>query len=536
MTPDHRVGRWRLDGAGLRGRRRSPSSRFARSRSDSALAALLAVGTLAGCAPSSDGIFFRDVVVVDGTGAPGYAASVRVLDGRIAEVGDLSPSRGETVIDGRGRVLAPGFIDTHSHHDRGLLEEMRSARAAVSQGITTIVVGQDGGSDYPLADFFAEVEATPPSVNVASYTGHATLRRRTMGDDLARAATPQEVDSMAALLTADLEAGSLGLSTGLEYSAAFNSTTDEVVALARVASEHGGRYISHIRSEDRTFWEAIEEILRIGSEAGLPVQVSHMKLAMTSLWGRADELIARLDSARASGVEVTADVYPYTYWQSTMRVLVPDGNFTRDAVAFALAEVALPDGIIFGRFSPEPSYVGLTLEEIAARRAEDPVTAYLALLEMAYGPDAPDDARESIVARSMTEEDIAALYAWEHTNVSSDGELDGPHPRGYGSFPRVLRTQVREEGTLSLEEAVHRMTGLSARHMGFSERGVLREGAPADLVLFDAETVTDHADFDSPHQVSTGIAGVWVSGEQVWDGEAVVPDVYPGQVIRRGEG
>jgi len=495
---------------------------------------LLVVGTVASCRPSSNSTLFQDIRVIDGTGAASYLGSVRIVDSRIVEVGELTPRTGETVVNGGGAVLAPGFIDTHSHHVRGLLGEMRSARAVVSQGITTVVVGQDGGSQYPLADLFTQVEATPPAVNVASYTGHATLRRMAMGDDLQREATTLEVDSMAVLLRMDMEQGSFGLSTGLEYAAAFNSTTDEVISLARVAADYDGRYISHIRSEDRTFWDAIDEILLIGSEAGLPVQVSHMKLAMTSLWGRSDELLQKLDAARARGVEVTADVYPYTYWQSTMRVLVPDGNFTREEVAFALREVALPDGIIFGRFTPEPSYVGLTLEEIARARGEDAVTTYLALLDMAYGPDAPDDVRESIVARSMTEEDIARLYRWGHTNVSSDGELAGPHPRGYGSFTRVLRTQVREGATLSLEEAVYRMTGLAAEHMGLVDRGVIREGAWADLVLFDPETVTDHADFESPQVASTGIWGVWVNGVQVWDRDAVVPSAYPGRALRRG--
>jgi N-acyl-D-amino-acid deacylase len=486
------------------------------------------------CGPSVESTLFRDVLVVDGTGAAPYAGSVRVLGDRIVGVGDLAARRGEAVVEGNGAVLAPGFIDTHSHHDRGLLDGMRSARAAVSQGITTIVVGQDGGSSYPLRDFFAEVEATPPAVNVASYTGHAALRRRVMGDDLLRPATPEEVEAMAALLRVDMEAGSLGLSTGLEYTAGFNSTTEEVVALARVAAEYDGRYISHIRSEDRRFWEAIAEIIHIGQEVGLPVQVSHMKLAMTSLWGRADELVDTLDAARARGVAITADVYPYTYWSSTMTVLVPDGNFTRDEVAFALREVAQPDGIIFGRFSPEPAYEGRTLEEIAAERGEDPVTAYLALREMVYGPDAPEGASESIVARSMIEEDVGKMYLWPHTNVSSDGALAGAHPRGYGSFARVLRTQVREQDALSLEDAVHRMTGLSAEHMGFSDRGVIREGARADLVLFDPRTVTDHADFESPQLPSTGIHGVWVNGVRVWDGESAGESAYPGRVIRRG--
>lgn len=495
---------------------------------------LLATGLVAACRAPSNSTLFQDVQIIDGTGAAPYAGSVRVLDGRIVEVGELTPRADETVVNGGGAALSPGFIDTHSHHDGGLLGDMRSARAAVSQGITTVVVGQDGGSRYPLAEFFAAAEATPPAINVASYTGHATLRRRAMGDDLLRAATPLEVDSMSALLRTDMEEGSFGLSTGLEYTAGFNSTTDEVISLARVVAEYDGRYISHIRSEDRTFWDAIDELLLIGSEAGIPVQVSHMKLAMTSLWGRSDELLEKLEAARARGVMVTADVYPYTYWQSTMRVLVPDGNFTRDEVGFALREVARPDGIIFGRFTPEPAYVGRTLEDIAAERGEDPVTAYLALLEMAHGPDAPDDARESIVARSMTEEDIDRLYQWEHTNVSSDGALAGPHPRGYGAFTRVLRTQVREREALSLEEAVHRMTGLAAEHMGLGDRGVIREGAWADLVLFDPETVTDHADFESPQVASTGIRGVWVNGVRVWDGDSSVPSAYPGRVLRRG--
>jgi N-acyl-D-amino-acid deacylase len=500
--------------------------------------ALVAIGVLTGCQAASapDSTLIQNVRIVDGTGAAAYAGAVRIADGRIAEIGDLRPTSGEIVVDGGGRVLAPGFIDTHSHHDRGLLDDHRDAEALVSQGVTTIVVGQDGGSRYPLEEFFADAEATPPLVNVASYTGQASLRRRVMGDDLRRTATQAEVDSMEVLLRVDMEGGSFGLSTGLEYTPAFNSSTEEVIALARVASEYGGRYISHIRSEDRTFWQAIDEIIRIGAEADLPVQVSHVKLAMTSLWGRADELIAKLDSARAAGVDITADVYPYTYWQSTMRVLIPDGDFTREAATFALREVATPDGIIFGRFSLEPSYVGRTLEQIAEERGEDPVTAYLALVDMVYGPDAPDGASEGIVARSMVEEDIGRLVRWEHANVCTDGELAGPHPRGYGSFTRVLRRYVREDGVLTLEAAVHSMTQLAADHMGIRNRGVLRKGAWADLVLFDPETVSDHADFDAPNEPSTGIAGVWVNGERVWGEASTVRTFWPGRVVRRGYG
>lgn len=494
------------------------------------LGALAVAAAVVSCAPA-DSVLFDDVLIADGTGAPAYGRAVRVRGDRIVEVGDLSPRRGEQVVDGGGLVLSPGFVDTHSHHTRGLFETPE-ALAAVSQGVTTIVSGQDGGSVLPLGPFLDRVDAEPPAVNVASYTGHGTLRRTVLGDDYRRPATPTEIDSMAALLRADMEAGSLGLSTGLEYDPGIYAPTDEVLALARVAAERGGRYISHMRSEDRALFEAVDELVRIGREAGMPVQVSHMKLAMRSLWGRAGELLARLDAARGEGVDVTADVYPYLAWQSGMTVLFPDRRYTREAAAFALEELAPPDGMIIGRFSPEPSYEGLTLQEVADLRGEDPVTTYLALIDAVHGPDAPEDAAEGIVARSMAPEDVAALLAWPHTNVSSDGELDGPHPRGFGAFTRVLRRYVREERVLGLEEAVHKMTGLSAAHVGLPDRGVIRPGAFADLVLFDPAEVADQATFEDPRRPSVGVAGVWVNGVRVWDGSAHT-GARPGRALRR---
>ncbi|HSG08789.1 MAG TPA: D-aminoacylase [Longimicrobiales bacterium] len=498
----------------------------------SASATVLAAAFLTVCAPTPESTLITDVRVVDGTGAPAFHGGVRMEGARIVDVGDLVPLRGETVIDGDGLVLAPGFIDTHSHHDWGLMD-MPEALGLVSQGVTTIVVGQDGGSNLPVADFLAQVEATPPAVNVASYTGHGTLRRQVMGDDYRRPAVDAEVEAMAALLRSDMEAGSLGLSTGLEYASGMDATTEEVIALAKVAGEAGGRYISHMRSEDRGLFQAVDEVVRIGREADLPVQISHMKLAMRSLWGRADELLARLDSARAAGVDVTADVYPYLAWQSTMTVLFPDRAFTREAAAFALEELAPPDGMLLGTFTPEPSYEGKTLAEVASLRGEDPVTTYLALIDMVYGPGAPEDADEGIVARSMAPQDVATLLAWPHTNVCSDGELDGPHPRGFGAFTRVLARYVREEGSLTLEQAVHKMTGMSAAHVGVMERGVIEPGAYADLVLFDPATVQDHADFGNSLQTSTGVAGVWVNGLRVW--EAGEPTgARPGRALKHG--
>ena len=248
---------------------------------------------LAGCGdtaapPGAETFLIQGATIVDGTGSPGFTGSLRVVAGSIADVAAdnadnaLSPTNGEPVYDATGLVLAPGFIDTHSHHDGGLLDEL-TALAVVSQGITTIVAGQDGGSRFPIADFFAALAATPAAVNVASYAGHGTLRRQVMGDDFRREATQDEVEAMQALLETELASGVLGLSTGLEYDPGIYSSTDEVVALAMTAASSGGRYISHMRSEDRAFHEAVEETIEIAERARLPVQISHMKLAARGL-------------------------------------------------------------------------------------------------------------------------------------------------------------------------------------------------------------------------------------------------------------
>jgi N-acyl-D-amino-acid deacylase len=494
------------------------------------LAACLLVGVGA-CEAPQDAMLIVDVTIVDGTGAPGYQGAVRVRDGIIVDVGALDATPGDSVVEGTGMVLAPGFIDTHSHHDGGLLDS-REATAVVSQGITTIVVGQDGGSRFPLADFFSAVSSTPPAINVASYTGHGRIRREVLGDDYRRPATDAEIDRMIELLTADLEAGSLGLSTGLEYDPGIYSEPDEVIRLARVAGEAGGRYISHMRSEDRALFDAVDEIINIGREADVPVQISHMKLAMKSLWGQADDLVQKLEEARVSGVDITADVYPYQSWQSTMTVLFPDREYTREAAAFALDQLAPPDGMIIGRYTPERSYEGQTLAEIAEARGKDAVTTYLALIDAVHGPDAPDGASESILARSMAAEDITTLLQWEHTNVCTDGGLAGPHPRGFGTFTRILGQYVREDGALTVEDAVHRMTQLAAQHVGITGRGEIAVGMAADLVLFDPATVMDRATFESPHELSVGIDAVWVGGELVWNGQTTT-GAMPGVLLRR---
>lgn len=491
--------------------------------------------------PSGDpapGLAITNARIVDGAGTPSFAGTVRIVDGRIAEVGaDTAPRSGDSVLDAEGLVLAPGFIDTHSHAASNLFERL-DATAAVSQGITTLVVGQDGGSPHPLAEFRTRFEGSPATVNVASYSGHNTLRELAMGEDFRREATAEEIAAMRTLLEADLAAGALGLSTGLEYDPGIYSASEEVLTLAHATAEAGGRYISHLRSEDRWFWEAVEEIIRIGSETGMPVQISHAKLALQSLWGEVPRFLGRLEEARAAGVEITLDVYPYAYWQSTLTVMFPDRDFADlEESRFVVSQLALPEGILIPTYAPEPSYAGRTLASIAEERGEDPAATLLELIQraeaMRAAPDFEPGTRvETVIATGMDEDDIAAIFAWEHANLCTDGGLSGAHPRGFGSFPRAIRQFVRERGILSLEEAVRRMTSLAADHLGFRERGRIAPGMAADLVLFNPETVTDRATTDDPHLLSEGIHTVWVAGTPVFvDGEAT--GARPGVFLSR---
>lgn len=481
----------------------------------------------AACAPdpapvaSGETNLIEGANVIDGSGAPGFTGDVRFDGSGILAIGDLEPIAGDTIIDGSGLTLAPGFIDTHSHHDWGLAEAT-DVTAAISQGITTIVVGNDGSSNFPLRVFMEEIESDPPTLNVSSYTGHGTIRFEVMGEDFQREATDEEVAAMQALLDEEMHAGSLGLATGLEYDPGIYSDTDEVIALAEVAATHGGRYISHMRSEDRAFHDAVEELLLIGREADLPVQISHMKLASLDIWGQAGQVLERLDAARAEGIDVTADVYPYTFWQSTLTVLLPERDFDDiEAARYALTKLAPPEGLTLSAYSRDPSLVGRTVAEIAAVREQSPEEAYLQLIRDAYEGMTPEEIEasenriESVLGVSMSEEDIATLIAWPHANICSDGASTG-HPRGHGAFPRAIRQFVREQGLVSLEEMIRKMTSLSAAHVGITGRGLIRPGYAADLVLFDAATITDNATIEKYDALSDGIASVWVNGERVW--------------------
>jgi len=444
--------------------------------------------------PARPGFLITNANVIDGSGSPARRASVRVEGDRIAAVGELAARSGETVIDAHGLTLAPGFIDTHSHADDDLFEHPE-ALAVVSQGITTIIGGQDGGSPIPLARYLDSLQKSPGAVNVGMYVGHGSIRDSVMGEDFKRVATPAEVDRMKAMLASEMQAGAIGLSSGLEYDPGIYSDPSEVIALAKVAASFGGRYISHIRSEDYAFWKAIDEIITIGREAKLPVQISHTKLAMRDLWGHADSLVRILDAARKSGVDITADVYPYLYWHSTLTVLFPKRDFeNRTSAEFALTQTSTPGGLLLGHYEPNPSYAGKTVAEISKLRGTDSITTLIDLIRDSEAMrKRTGHSSESVIGTSMVEPDVELIMKWPYTNLSTDGSLDGAHPRGYGAFPRFLGRYVRERKVMPLEEAVHRMTSLAAEHMGIKDRGRITPGMFADLVLFDPAAVIDRA-------------------------------------------
>ena len=489
---------------------------------------------------SAANLLIRDATVIDGTGAPALTASVRVAGERILAVGDLATRGDDKVIDASNLILAPGFIDTHSHYD---IDQQRCVFPAVSQGITTVVRGQDGFSYdsmhtyMPLPEVIDSFERSPVAVNIASYAPHNSIRYRILGEDYQRAATPDEIDAMRALLVVEMKAGALGLSTGLEYDPGIYASSEEIVSLAKVAANHGGRYVSHIRSEDRYFWKAIDEIIQIGRQAEIPVQISHMKLGAKYLWGQSDRLLTHLDDARNSGVDVSADIYPYEFWRATITVLFPDRDYTdRKSAEYVLENLVPADGLILARYETEPALENKSIAEIAELWNMDTAST---LMEITARGDALNRSTgrqtEYVIAKGMREQDIARLIAWPHTNICSDGYLASDHPRGSGSFPRVLARYTGSEELLSMVDAIHKMTALSARHSGIVERGTIAPGSFADLVLFDPKTIRDRASYEQPTLSSVGIERVWVNGVEVYH-DGATTGAYPGQVIRRQQG
>lgn len=476
----------------------------------------------------------KNVWIIDGTGAAPFFGSLRIEGNIILAVGNLTPLTGETVIDGRQQYLTPGFIDSHSHHFGSLKKEPQGI-AMTNQGITTILIGQDGDS-YPMDTLQAFFSKNKVAVNVASYTGHSSLREIIMGrNNVFRAATLTEIDKMKKALASDLQKGSFGLSTGLEYESAFYSSKEEVIALAQVAADFKRGYISHIRSEDIQLKDAIDEIIEIGKRTDIPVKLSHIKIANKQDWGKAGQVIQTLDSARKAGIDITADVYPYTFWNSTLRVLFPDKKFTSlKSAELATQQLFDPEESVLVRFAPFPSYAGKTIAAIAKERKESSPTTLIQLIKIAeaYKKANPGASSvEALAGKSMLESDVVNFMQWQHANFCSDGAAGG-HPRGYGAFTRILGKYIREQKILSLSQAIHKMTGLTAKHLQIENRGVIAAGNFADLVILNPDIVEDHATIENSKALSTGIKMVWVNGALVYQNQNA-SNQFPGVLIRK---
>ena len=476
----------------------------------------------------------EDALVYDGLGNDPINADVRIENGIIAGIGNYDASEGDKVWQANGLALSPGFIDPHSHHDTKLMQQP-APKSALGQGITTIVSGLDGGAStfgapfVSIAHNFSVFQENPAAINLAYFAPHDSYREIVMGDDFRRAASSEELEQMATMLRRDLEAGALGLSTGLEYEPSLYSETFEVIELAKIAAEYGGKYSSHIRSEDIKVTEAIDEVLTIAREANIPANISHIKLAMYELHGDAAVVLEKLDRARDEGLDITADIYPYDGWKAPMAILMPERDYTDHAAAeFSLNSIAAPSSITISDYEGEPSYAGKTLAELAIEGELDPVDLMMQLLQRAER----DGLNERVIGRNIGEQDIQTFMQWPFTAITTDGGIDDSHPRGQGTFPRFLANYVREKNVVSLSEALRKMTSLPASNLGITDRGTLKQGYAADLVLFDPDSIQDHATFENSLQYSTGIDAVWVNGELVWD-KGSVTDARPGKIIRR---
>lgn len=505
----------------------------------SIVAALLILAPVSSAATPEVTLVITNARLADGSGGP-IAAGRAVVVARdtivaIEDAARYQAPAGARVIDAKGLVLAPGFIDMHSHADSGLLANPDAA-SQVRQGITTALGGQDGGCPCPLGEYFAKVEQKGVAMNIAATVGFGWLREQALGADNRRPARPDEVEKMKALFEAELRAGGFGLGSGLEYEPDSFSTTDEIVEVAKVAKRYGGFYISHVRDEGSKVIESYRELADIARRAGIPGQFGHMKLGSVSSWGRMPEyqaLVKELDAA--GGPRITGDCYPYNFWQSTLRVLVLSRRYEDPAeVKRGVDDNGGPENILLARYAPNTSFEGKSLAQIAKEQGKDPYVQYMEMIRETdpknRKPEWGDDV-EGILGVSMREEDIRDFYRDSRVMVSSDGAINGEHPRGAGAFPRFLGRYVREAKVVSLEEGVRKMTSLPASVLGLKDRGRVAPGMKADLVVFDPATVIDRSTVKQPTAAPEGIPYVVVNGGVVVDAGRVT-DARPGRVLR----
>ena len=518
-------------------------------------------------------LLIRGGTVIDGTGAPRYRADVAVRDGRIVAVGETGTGSGARVIDATGRVVSPGFIDIHSHSDESVL--INSAlESTVHQGVTTVVAGNCGGSSAPVmglaaeeldrdiaryelgrtwtsfGEYAAAIERSGSAINFSSLVGHGTLRMCVMGAD-DRAPTGGELAAMQALLAAALADGAMGLSTGLIYPPSAYGTTAEISALATVVRERDGVYASHIRNEGDELFAAIEENLEIGRRSGVRVQLSHHKASQRRNWGKVTESTAMIERAQAAGVDVIADQYPYTASSTGLSVTIPKWAHAGGSLALCerIGDPAVRrrirgeyteternwQHIVIARAIHHPDWSGRTVAELADAADQDP-------LEWTCDALIEHDGAIDIIHHSMDEADVRYVMAKPWICAGSDSRANAPygplsfgkpHPRSYGTFPRILGHYTRDLGVLTLEDAVRKMTSLTASRLRLRDRGVVRTGAWADLVVFDPERIIDVATYDDPHRYPVGIDHVIVNGTVVTHGDETLGE-RPGRFLRLG--
>lgn len=481
-------------------------------------------------------LIIRGGKVVDGSGNPWYHADIAIKNDRIAEIGQLSNHEANRVIDAHGLVVAPGFIDPHTHALRGIFE-VPNAESALLQGVTTLTEGNDGSSPYPIDRHYADIDNLRISPNWAVFVGQGTIRQRVIGFGL-RKATPDEMERMKQMVRDAMEQGALGISTGLFYVPGSFTSTEEVIELSKVAAEYNGIYISHIREEAAQLIDSVQETIRIGEEANIPVQITHHKVIGVENWGASIESLRLVDEARKRGVDVTIDQYPYTASQTSINALIPQwaqaggreemlsrinsaetySTIKNEVVAKILYDRGGgdPKNVFISRNSWDPDMAGKNLAELAIDAGLEPTPENAAdvVFDIIRGGGA------TAVYHAIGPEDVDRIMQHPATAIGSDGPVGvfgegAPHPRQYGTFARVLGLYVRERKILSLEEAIRKMSSQSARRLGIHDRGLITKGYFADIAIFDPDEIIDKATFENPHQYAIGTKFVLVNGTVV---------------------
>jgi len=499
-------------------------------------------------------LIIRNGRIIDGTGSPWYRGDVAVRGDTIAQVAYSISEPATRVIDAGGQIVSPGFIDMHNHGRENIFK-VPTADNYIRQGVTTIIEGPDGGSVVPLGPFFDKLEALQKSINIGSFVGQGSVREAVLGR-ANRRPTPAELDKMRGLVEEGMKAGAFGMSTGLFYVPGAFTPVEEVIELAKVAAKYGGIHISHMRDEAFGVIDSVKETIRIGEEGGLPTQITHHKIVGPANYGKSVETLKLLEAARVRGVDTTSDQYPYTASSNAfVASMVPQwaqeggreqmlarlkNPSSRKEIAAETVRIIKeergggdPKNVFLAQCDFDPAMAGKNLADVAKMRGLEPTIengAEAALWIVEQG-------NCQGVFHAMAEQDLERIMRHPATMVASDGWVqvfnEGvPHPRSYGTFARVLGVYVRERNVITLEDAIRKMTSFPAQRIRVNDRGILRPGMKADIVVFDPARVRDMATFEKPHQYAEGFSSVIVNGQLVFDGKAMTP-ARPGKVIRR---